>query len=220
MGLAIIILVFLSRIAIGATPHDCICPFDETIVANPGTQSCGQIKCPACGTNLVRVTYIGNQLDVAAFPQVNVNTGAGALTGNAANTNNTAGTGAGAGADTTNTPVANAAAMGMPMYPMMHPTLHRNAPVIQNLQNTQAQSQNNTATSAVTYTNTISGIVEINCLRCHGGPLRNLTNYKNVKAYADSGLLKLMVQQGGPMNRFSGKDSQTIIDWIKAGAPE
>ncbi len=43
--------------------HDCICPFDETILTNPGTQSCGQINCPACGHHLVRALYVGPKPD-------------------------------------------------------------------------------------------------------------------------------------------------------------
>ncbi|MBF0492792.1 MAG: hypothetical protein HQM15_08430 [Deltaproteobacteria bacterium] len=71
---------------------------------------------------------------------------------------------------------------------------------------------------AVTYTNTISGTIEVNCSRCHDGPLRNLMTYEKVKTYVDNGLLVLLVRPGGSMNRFAEKDAQVIIDWAKNGA--
>ena len=70
----------------------------------------------------------------------------------------------------------------------------------------------------VYYENTIKDIILADCGRCHSGPTRNLMDYDNLKAYADSGLLATMVQ--GPMARFTGNDQQTILDWISAGAPE
>ncbi len=75
-------------------------------------------------------------------------------------------------------------------------------------------------TGQVTYSNSIKYILAGDCLRCHSGQFRNLTTYENVKMYADNGLLKTLVQLGGPMHRFAGPDSRLIITWIKSGAPK
>gem|GEM_PF-3048946 len=72
----------------------------------------------------------------------------------------------------------------------------------------------------VTYRDTIARILKRDCLRCHSGRFRNLTTYNEVKRYADNGLLKTLVQRGGPMHRFAGPDSRVIIAWIDAGAPQ
>lgn len=75
-------------------------------------------------------------------------------------------------------------------------------------------------TQTITYSNTIKGIVERNCLRCHGGPIRTLNTCDQVKAYANNGLLKMMTQPGGPMSRFlTADESHQISAWIKAGSP-
>ena len=71
----------------------------------------------------------------------------------------------------------------------------------------------------ITYHNTIKYILAGDCLRCHSGQFRNLTTYKNVKMYADNGLLKTLVRLGGPMHRFAGPDSRQIIAWVNNGAP-
>lgn len=72
----------------------------------------------------------------------------------------------------------------------------------------------------ITYGNTIKHILAKDCLRCHSGPFRNLTTYKNVKMYVDNGLLKTLVRMGGPMHRFAGPDTRQIIMWINNGAPQ
>jgi len=73
----------------------------------------------------------------------------------------------------------------------------------------------------ITFTNTISGIITTNCQRCHGGPIRTLNNYHQVKSYVDNGLLMMMVQPGGPMSRFlSAAEAHQIITWINNGAPQ
>ncbi len=71
----------------------------------------------------------------------------------------------------------------------------------------------------MTYDNAIRGVLEKDCLRCHSGPFRNLTTYKNVKMYVDNGLLKTLVLPGGPMHRFAGPDTRLITAWINSGAP-
>ena len=74
--------------------------------------------------------------------------------------------------------------------------------------------------AAPTYGGTISGIVSRNCLRCHGGPIRNLATYQNLKSYASSGLLMMMIQPGGPMSHFlTPAEAQAIIDWASAAEP-
>jgi hypothetical protein len=72
--------------------------------------------------------------------------------------------------------------------------------------------------SKVYYSDTIKNIVLSDCAKCHSGTSRNLMDYDNLQAYADSGMLAIMVQ--GPMRRFAGNDAQTILDWVDAGAPE
>lgn len=72
----------------------------------------------------------------------------------------------------------------------------------------------------VTYDNGVRQVLANDCLRCHSGPFRNLTTYKNVKLYVDNGLLKTLVSMGGPMHRFAGPDSRLIITWIDNGAPQ
>lgn len=73
-------------------------------------------------------------------------------------------------------------------------------------------------TNAIYYETAIEDIIMADCARCHSGPTRNLMDYDNLKAYADSGLLMGMLL--GPMGRFSGSDAQTIQTWIEQGAPE
>ena len=73
-------------------------------------------------------------------------------------------------------------------------------------------------TGNIYYESTIKGIILADCGRCHSGPTRNLTDYDSLRAYADSGLLETMVQ--GPMRRFAGNDAETIVTWIRDGAPE
>lgn len=72
----------------------------------------------------------------------------------------------------------------------------------------------------ITYSRPVRDILAADCLRCHSGQFRNMTTYKNVKMYVDNGLLKTLVQLGGPMHRFAGPDSRAILAWIKIGAPQ
>jgi len=85
-----------------------------------------------------------------------------------------------------------------------------------------APGTNGAATSQgeqVTYTGTIRDVLAKDCLRCHSGPFRNMTTYKNVKMYVDNGLLKTLVLPGGPMHRFAGPDTRLFMAWINNGAP-
>jgi hypothetical protein len=76
------------------------------------------------------------------------------------------------------------------------------------------------AATPPSYTTSVAPIVQRNCLRCHGGPLRNLASYDNLKTYATGGLLMMMIQPGGPMSHFlTPGEAQTIIDWVQAGEP-
>ncbi len=70
----------------------------------------------------------------------------------------------------------------------------------------------------VYYEPTIKGIIRNDCGRCHSGPTRNLMDYDTLNSYAQSGLLSGMIQ--GPMKRFAGNDTQTILDWVNQGAKE
>ncbi len=72
----------------------------------------------------------------------------------------------------------------------------------------------------ITYHNTIKAVLAKDCLRCHSGPFRNLTTYKNVKMYVDNGLLATLVMPGGPMHRFAGPDTRLIMTWVKNGAAQ
>jgi hypothetical protein len=77
-----------------------------------------------------------------------------------------------------------------------------------------------TTRPAPTYDGAVADIVQRNCLRCHGGALRNLSTYQNLQSYAKSGLLMMMIQPGGPMSHFlAPAEAQQIIDWVEAGQP-
>ncbi len=80
-------------------------------------------------------------------------------------------------------------------------------------------AHSNVQAARITYTNTIKYVLEGDCMQCHSGKFRNLSTFKNVKMYADNGLLKTLIRLGGPMHRFAGPDSGIIIKWINQGAP-
>ena len=71
----------------------------------------------------------------------------------------------------------------------------------------------------INFTNTIQYVLAKDCLRCHSDKFRNLTTYENVNIYVKDGLLKTMVERGGPMRRFACGDAELIITWINNGAP-
>jgi hypothetical protein len=74
------------------------------------------------------------------------------------------------------------------------------------------------AARKIYYDPTIRDIIQADCAGCHGGTVRNLTDYDNLYAYVQSGMLEAMVQ--GPMGQFAGSDASIILDWAAAGAPE
>ncbi|MBI5481362.1 MAG: hypothetical protein HY906_21060 [Deltaproteobacteria bacterium] len=75
-------------------------------------------------------------------------------------------------------------------------------------------------TNAPTYSGSVAEIVSRNCLRCHGGALRNLSTYQNIRSYAQSGLLGMMIQPGGPMSHFlAPAEAPQLLDWVDAGEP-
>ena len=74
------------------------------------------------------------------------------------------------------------------------------------------------AAAMVYYEPTIRDIINADCSRCHSGAARNLMDYDNLNAYAQSGMLSAMVQ--GPMRNFAGADADAILAWVDAGAPE
>ncbi len=171
------VVLFFSKGVLAGAPHDCICPFDGTILENPGSLSCGQIKCPICGEHhMHRAIYIG-------MPQVNMNAGP-----------------------------------ALPIVAPVIPVAVMTPVVPTQVAATVPPTADPMSPQTITYTNTISGVIEVKCARCHNGPLRNLMTYEKVKPYVDNGLLKLLVQLGGPMNRFAGNDAQLIIDWAQNGA--
>ncbi len=84
--------------------------------------------------------------------------------------------------------------------------------------------------TAVTYDNTIAGIVNASCLGCHSDPPRNgapfpLVNFSQVRARAN-GILSAISRQSGTPGAMppSGRLPQNTIDtfeaWITAGTPE
>lgn len=172
-----ILILFGHNLALAEPGHDCICPYDETVVTTPGLQTCGQMKCPACGHHMHRALWVGtkNTQQVAQGDQI---------------------------PDMGNQP----------------PPITQD-PIFIAQKQVAVTEPNAAPNSNVTYTNTIAGLIEVSCARCHSGPLRNLMTYENVKVYADNGLLPLLVKLGGPMNRFAGKNAQIFIDWAKNGAP-
>jgi mono/diheme cytochrome c family protein len=74
------------------------------------------------------------------------------------------------------------------------------------------------ASRNIYYDPTIRNIIQADCAGCHGGAVRNLTDYDNLNAYVQSGMLEAMLQ--GPMAQFAGNDASIILDWTAAGAPE
>ncbi|VEN74098.1 Magnetosome protein Mad1 [Candidatus Desulfarcum epimagneticum] len=72
----------------------------------------------------------------------------------------------------------------------------------------------------ITYDNTIKFVVARDCLECHSGKFRNLTNYSALKFYVDNGLLQTLVSPGGEMHRFAGPDTRFFIAWMNNGAPK
>lgn len=209
----------------------CICPTCGTMVEAGNGVSCTNIHCPACRSTMTDAIIVG-QSRLATEPQEPFLIG---LQGNA----NLHHPGVGFGANGTPNPSAgnnafsNAPCPQVPTSPCPnHPTnpyatqtptqgnVGGTSPIggSANLQNPGSLSQ--PTTQPITYSNTIAQVVQANCLRCHGGPIRNLSTYDNLKGYADNGLLMMMVQPGGPMSRFlSADEAQKIIDWVKAGSP-
>ncbi len=169
----------------------CVCPnCGKTIDKQPGVP-CSHVRCPNCQTVMTNSIPVGGQPDLQLVGMG----GLGNLFGN--------GDTQAAAAAPCPGGVGRAQAGGGAACPG---AAANNAP------------QSNAQT--VTYTNTVQGIIHQNCLRCHGGPIRTLTTYDQVKAYADNGLLLMMTQPGGPMSRFlSAHESHQISAWIKAGAP-
>jgi hypothetical protein len=71
----------------------------------------------------------------------------------------------------------------------------------------------------ITYSNTIKFIIARDCVECHAGNFRNLTTYKNLKYYADSGLLLSLVSPGGQMHRFAGQNYRYFEAWVANNSP-
>lgn len=81
---------------------------------------------------------------------------------------------------------------------------------------------------AVTYTNTVKGIIDSKCLDCHSNPPKNgapmsLTTYDNVKDAVNSRGLIGRVQDGSmpPVgDDLTGEQVQAIKDWQTGGFKE
>lgn len=99
--------------------------------------------------------------------------------------------------------------------------------ILQGARNNECQEDCNF--TEVTYTNDIAPIIANNCLGCHGLVSPNggisLTNYSEVAAIANSGLLKnvLLAQNGAPIMPPSIGLNDCNIDkiskWIEDGTP-
>ena len=212
-------------------PGVCICPYCGSRLTRLPGAFCSQIRCPNCGTTMTNAIFVGQGQKAQPQPEARLAATQGGGAGGGAGTGGGAfcpqgggvgtgggafcpqGGGAGAGTGGPGPPCQQqgaAPATGAPPNPSMAPAATP-APT----------SANQTTMLGPTYTNTVQGIIDRNCARCHGGPLRNLGTYQNVKAYADSGLLQMMVQPGGPMSRFvSAYEADQIVAWIKTGAPQ
>jgi hypothetical protein len=85
-------------------------------------------------------------------------------------------------------------------------------------------------TTTVTYSGTIAPIISTNCLSCHSASNPSagfsLSNYEQVKPYAQGGILLGVVQhssgfqampKGG--NKLATCDINKIMAWVNRGAP-
>jgi len=184
----------------------CVCPnCGKTIDKQPGVP-CEHVRCPNCGATMTNAVFVGPRQDLRLM----------GLTGPATPSYNDPGATA---------PTTAAAPLPCPQAtaafpaPCPHVGGHGGQP-FGGQPSAPANPVQQATPQMTTYSNTISGIIQRNCLRCHGGPIRTLKTYDQVKAYADSGLLEMMIQPGGPMSRFlTAHESHQITDWIKVGSP-
>lgn len=217
----------------GPVGQKCVCPnCGKTIDRQPGV-ACPHVHCPNCGTLMTNPVYIG----VTPTPRTGEmrlaglhGTGRGNA-GAATPCPHTQGTGTPYG-QTVAAPCPRAGMGGATAAPCpgagghggghAAPCPGAGATGNQNLPSTSThvQSPTTTGTATITYSANVRPILERNCYKCHSGPLRNLTTYDQVRPYADSGLLLMMTQPGGPMSRFLTADEfHTIRSWVNAGAP-
>lgn len=84
--------------------------------------------------------------------------------------------------------------------------------------------------TAITYDNTIAGIVNSSCLGCHSNPPRNgapfpLVNFSQVRSRAN-GILSAISRQSGtpgampPSGRLPQNTIDTFEEWVNGGTPE
>jgi hypothetical protein len=207
----------------------CICPNCGTMVERGNGISCANIQCPACRSTMTNAIVVGTSrfgvepqepLLIGMRGGANLHPGAGF--GASQPSNFSAGSN-----PLSNTPCPQAPAAPCPnpthQHTMQAPIQNNSvgpSPAVGSPSLQQPDGFNYSNTQPITYSNTVAQIVQANCLRCHGGPIRNLSTYDNLKGYADNGLLMMMVQPGGPMSRFlSADEAQKIISWVKAGSP-
>lgn len=195
-------------------PGKCVCPACGVKVDRQPGAYCSHSRCPNCGTTMTNAIYVGQRQK--AQPQGEARLAA--MRGGGAG-----GGGAGGGPPCQQGGGANpggagplcqqqgAAPGGGQRCPTLVPAPAR----------ATATDPIAAASNGLTYSDAVRGIIGKNCLRCHGGPIRNLGTYNHVKAYADNGLLMMMIQPGGPMSRFlSAHEAHQIISWIKNSAPK
>lgn len=210
----------VRRTAPTGQSNTCVCPRCGTMIANPNGLSCSNIYCPSCRSTMTNAIIIGGQ-STRVEPREPMLIGMqqppnGAHNCPQANTmalqQPSQSVPGNSGAVSTGQP--NCPTAPCPMHQSHQAGMHAQPSASMNT----APSYGNT--QPITYSNGVSQIINANCIRCHGGPIRNLSTYTNLKAYADNGLLMMMVQPGGPMSRFlSAEDADKIISWVKSGAP-
>lgn len=197
------------------TPGMCICPNCGNRTTRPAGMACGNMGCPLCQNRMTNAIPVGLQNAPTPFPNspqpvVNNPVNGYPLQVNPAAPYWATPNGSMAPAPQ---PIAAAAPPTPPCPHMAAPTQAPQCPGAAGA-NTMA-----TPSPAITYSNTIQGIISKNCLGCHGGPIRNLEAYASVKNYADNGLLVMMTQPGGPMSRFlTAHEFQQIKTWVDGGA--
>jgi hypothetical protein len=186
------------------TNGTCICPNCGKTLDRLQGVSCSNATCPVCQSRMTNAILIGRAADTANASLVALNQrGANQPTGGGVVPCPHGGAGGGG-----HRGAGNQQAGGGP------PAAQAPCPP------GGGQTGGATISQGVTYTNTARGIVAKNCLGCHGGPIRNLTTYSKLKAYADNGMLLMMTQPGGPMSRFlTAHEYQQFNQWVKAGAP-
>jgi len=200
----------------------CICPNCGTVVEGGNGIWCTNVHCPNCQSPMIDAIVVGRTqplieprepILIGLGGNANQHTGGGL--GSIYQQNRSAANGA-----VSNAPCPQLAAAPCPQATPAPCPQSAAAPCPTHSINQHSVNPSTPGSQPIAYSNTVAQIVQSNCIRCHGGPIRNLSTYDNLKAYANNGLLMMMIQPGGPMSRFlSADDAQNIISWVKAGSP-